>query len=165
MEVLTELKPNKGLAIALGFFDGIHIGHKKILQTLVQKARAKGLKTAVITFDSNPADYFNLAPTLNIQTFKDREILMSALGIDYLYELDFASFKDMSAKEYLEKVIVKYFAPKIIVTGCALATCKDYFNNLDGVYRTIDNDKKDKISSYTSLPHNKNISDFIINRN
>jgi len=117
LKVLRELKPNKGLAIALGFFDGIHIGHKKILQALVQKARAKKMKTAVITFDTNPADYFNPMPTLNIQTFKDREILMSSLGIDYLYELDFASIKDMSAEEYFEKVIIKYFAPKIVVAG------------------------------------------------
>ena len=59
MEVLHEIKPNNGIAIALGYFDGIHIGHKKIISTLVQQARLKGLKTAIITFDKNPADYFS----------------------------------------------------------------------------------------------------------
>ena len=48
MEVLHEIKPNNGIAIALGYFDGIHIGHKKIISTLVQQARLKGLKTAII---------------------------------------------------------------------------------------------------------------------
>ena len=46
MEVLHELKPNNGIAIALGYFDGIHIGHKKIISTLVQQAKLKGIKSA-----------------------------------------------------------------------------------------------------------------------
>ena len=95
MEVLREVKPNKGLAIALGYFDGIHIGHKKLLTTLVQQARAKKLKTAVITFDKNPADYFSEEPTPNIQTFKDRELILDSMGINYLYELDFENTKNL----------------------------------------------------------------------
>ena len=39
MEVLHEINTNKGLVIALGFFDGIHIGHKKIISHIVQQAR------------------------------------------------------------------------------------------------------------------------------
>ncbi len=116
MEVYNELKQNKGIALALGFFDGMHIGHRKIIQTLVQKARANQLKTAVITFDNNPDDYFNPVPTLNIQTFKDRELILSSLGVDYLYEINFETVKDLTPKEYLE-MIKKYFEPKIIVTG------------------------------------------------
>ena len=96
MEVLHEIKPNKKLAIALGYFDGIHIGHKKIINTLVSQARLKGLKTAVITFDKNPADYFNEKQTLSIQTFKDRQLIMNSLGVDYLYELDFEKFKELT---------------------------------------------------------------------
>ena len=117
METFRELDKNKGLAIALGYFDGIHLGHRKILQTLVQNARAKNLQTAVITFDKNPADYFSEKSTPNIQTFKDKEVLLESLGIDYLYELDFETLKDLGAKEYLEDVIIKYFEPKIIVAG------------------------------------------------
>lgn len=66
------------------------------------------------------------------------------------------------SKQAVRKAIRESNGAKVIVTGCALATCKDYFNSLDGVYSVIDNDKKDKISSYTSLPHSKNISDINI---
>ena len=117
MKVLRELAENKGIAIALGFFDGVHIGHKKIIQTLVAKAKEKDIKTAIITFDTNPADYFNPVPTKNIQTFKDREVIFSSLGIDYLYELNFEELKDLTAEEYLENVLKKYFDPKLIVIG------------------------------------------------
>lgn len=117
MEVFQEINENKNIAIALGYFDGIHIGHKKIITTLVQQARLKKIKTAVVTFDKNPANYFNEEPILNIQTFKDRQLILNSLGVDYLYELNFEKYKDLSATEYLRDVLVKNFEPKIIVVG------------------------------------------------
>ncbi len=117
MEVLHEIKPNRKIAIALGYFDGIHIGHKKIISSLVQQARQLGTKSAIITFDKNPADYFSEEKTPCIQTFKDRQIILESLGVDYLYELDFEKYKDLSATEYLHKVIVQNFEPQLIVVG------------------------------------------------
>ena len=67
------------------------------------------------------------------------------------------------SKQAVRKAIREANGAKVIVTGCALATCKDYFDNLDGVYSTIDNDKKNKISSYISLPHNNDTSSININ--
>ena len=129
MEVLREIKPNNGIAIALGYFDGIHIGHKKIISTLVQQARLKGLKTAVITFDKNPADYFSEEKTPSIQTFKDRELLMNSLGVDYLYELDFEKYKELSASEYLRNILINYFEPQLIVVGYNHTFGKDRTGN------------------------------------
>lgn len=64
------------------------------------------------------------------------------------------------SKQAVRKAIRESNGAKVIVTGCALATCKEYFNNLNGVYSVIDNDKKDKISSYTNIPHSKNVTDL-----
>lgn len=117
MEVFREIAKNKGIALALGYFDGIHIGHKKIIKTMLTEAKKKGLKTAVVTFSKNPRDYFSSKPTPNIQTFKDRELILESLGVDYLYELDFEDYKDLEAIEYLKDVLIKNFAPKLIVVG------------------------------------------------
>ena len=117
MEVLHEISPNKKLAIALGYFDGIHIGHKKIITQLTQQAKLKGIKSAIITFDKNPADYFNNEPTPNIQTYKDRQLILSSLGVDYLYELNFEKYKDLSAHDYLHNVLIKNFEPEMIIVG------------------------------------------------
>ena len=117
MEVFHEITPNKKIAIALGYFDGIHIGHKKIISHLVQQARLKGIKCAVVTFDRNPADFFNPEPTPNIQTFKDRQLILGSLGVDFLYELNFEQYKDLTAKEYLRDVLVKNFEPEMIIVG------------------------------------------------
>ena len=109
MQKFHEITENKGIAIALGYFDGIHIGHKKIISQLVQQAKLKGIKSAIITFDKNPADYFSPNPTPCIHTFKDRELMLNSLGVDYLYELDFENYKDLSAIEYLQNVLIKNF--------------------------------------------------------
>lgn len=117
MEVFHEIQEIKGIALALGYFDGVHIGHKKILTTMIQQAKMKGIKTGVITFDKNPADYFNNEDTPAIQSFKDKELIMDSLGVDYLFELNFEQYKDLSALEYLQNVIVENFSPEIIVVG------------------------------------------------
>lgn len=117
MEVFHDISPNKKIAIALGYFDGIHIGHKKIISTLVQQAKSKNIKSAIITFENNPADYFSEEPTPNIQTYKDRQIILEALGVDYLYELDFEKYKDLSAHDYLQNVLIKNFEPEYIIVG------------------------------------------------
>lgn len=129
MEIYRQLKENKEIVIALGFFDGMHQGHKKIIKTLVSKAKELGTKSAVITFDTNPSDCFSPVPTLNIQTFKDRELILQSLGVDYLYELDFVSIKEMSAEDYIKKVLVKYFKPKCIVVGYNHTFGKDKSGN------------------------------------
>jgi riboflavin kinase/FMN adenylyltransferase len=117
MIISTTLDTNKGLAIALGYFDGMHLGHRKLISTLVKAAKEKNLKTAVITFKENPANSFNDEPVLNIQIQKDKERILEDLGIDYLYELDFEEYKNMLAIEYIQDVLVKNFEPKIIVVG------------------------------------------------
>ncbi len=130
MKILHEITDkNKKIALALGFFDGVHIGHKKILNTLVQQARLKGIKSAVITFDENPANYFSNTKIPAIQSFKDKELIISSLGVDYLYELNFSLYKDLSAHEYIEKILVKHFEPELIVVGYNHTFGKDKTGN------------------------------------
>lgn len=117
MKVFNKLNDNKNLAIALGFFDGIHIGHKKIISTLVQNAQKNKLQSAIITFTENPANYFSDETTLAIQSQKDKENIIEAMGVDYLYELDFEKFKNLTAADYIKNVLVKYFSPKYIIAG------------------------------------------------
>ena len=129
MEVFNEINTNKGLAIALGYFDGIHIGHKKIISTLVQQAKAKGIKSAIVTFEKNPADYFKDEPTPDIQTYKDKEMILESLGVDYLYELNFEKYKDLSAFQYIKDVLYNYLEPQMIIVGYNHTFGKDKSGN------------------------------------
>lgn len=117
MEIINSLFENNNLSLALGFFDGVHAAHRKILNTCMELAKKDGLKSAVITFKKSPGGYFNKEKNINIQTLNDRLELILKTGIDYAYVLDFEDFKNLTAKEYLNNVLVKYFSPKYIVTG------------------------------------------------
>ncbi len=116
MRIFHKLTENKNLSLALGFFDGVHFAHKKLISNAVELAHLNNIKSGVITFEKSPASYFGKNVKYICET-DDKIELIRNLGVDYLYILDFEEFKDMSAKDYLENVIIKHFAPKFILTG------------------------------------------------
>lgn len=118
MQVFDKLKENKGLAIALGYFDGVHIGHQAVIKSAVDYAKINNTKSAVITFKDHPCCYFYGVCPKYILSRDDREKRIADWGVDYLFELDFdAKLCSLSATEYMEQILVKYFAPISISTG------------------------------------------------
>lgn len=117
MQIFNELTKNSGLSLALGYFDGVHLGHRAVIQSAVNYAKENNTKSAVITFSDHPCCYFWGVCPKYILTRKEREKRIAELGIDYLYELDFESISGLTAEEYLKDVLVKYFTPLSISTG------------------------------------------------
>lgn len=117
MQVLKNLTKNPGLSLALGYFDGVHLGHQAVIQSAVDFAHKNNAKSAVITFSDHPCCYFWGVCPKYILTRKAREEKIAQLGVDYLYELDFESISGLTAKEYLKDVLINYFTPISISTG------------------------------------------------
>ena len=117
MQIFTELNKNPDLSIALGYFDGVHSGHRTVIQNAVAYAKKNGGKSAVITFTDHPCCFFYGICPKYILTRQERENRIKTLGVDYLYELDFESISGLTAEEYLKDVLVKYFSPCAISTG------------------------------------------------
>lgn len=117
MQIFSELNKNPGLSIALGFFDGVHSGHRAVIQNAVNYAKKNDCKSAVITFKEHPCCFFYGKSPKYILSGKERENKIQALGVDYMYELDFESISGLTADEYLKDVLVKYFSPCAISTG------------------------------------------------
>lgn len=117
MEILGDLIEIKNSCLGLGFFDGVHLGHKKLLTVLVENAKYNGVKSVVISFKNSPAEkFFNDVKYINLR--KERERLISEVGVDYLIELDFNDdLVNISAEDYVKNVLTKYFSPKVIVSG------------------------------------------------
>lgn len=117
MKIFTELNKNPNLSLALGFFDGVHLGHKAVIKSAVDFAKQNGNKSAVITFSDHPCCYFWGVCPKYILSRKQREEKIEALGVDYLYELDFESIAGLTAQDYLKDILINHFTPVSISTG------------------------------------------------
>ena len=117
MEIFDNFEENNNLALALGFFDGVHIAHQKVISKAVDFAKENNLKSAVITFKKSPAVYFKNTEIKSITSLSDRLKLIENMGIDYAFVIDFEKIAKFDAYDYVKNVIVKYLTPKAIVTG------------------------------------------------
>lgn len=118
MQIFTELNKKPNLSLALGFFDGVHLGHTKVIKSAVDFAKRNGIKSAVVTFKEHPCCFFCGIGPKYILTREERLKHIEALGVDYVYLLDFNSKLCMlSAEDYLREVLVGNFSPKSISTG------------------------------------------------
>jgi riboflavin kinase / FMN adenylyltransferase len=95
-------------SLSLGFFDGVHLGHRNILQKTVQDARARGYESAVFTFLNHPLRL--IAPNLEpqkITTFSEKQALMRELELDYFIWTDFdRDFSRISCDDFVRKILV-----------------------------------------------------------
>lgn len=118
MQIFEELNVNKGLSLALGFFDGVHLGHQAVVKSAVDYAEKNSAKSAVITFQDHPCCFFYDVSPKYIMRRTDKIKAFEALNVDYLYFIKFDEFlASMNAQEYLQDILVKNFAPISISTG------------------------------------------------
>ena len=69
---------------ALGFFDGVHLGHQALLRQCVTMAKESGCEAAAVTFERHPRSLFSETPPQLISTLADRKRLMESYGIEYI---------------------------------------------------------------------------------
>lgn len=117
MQIFTELNKNPNLSLALGYFDGVHLGHQAVIKGAVEYAHKNSKKSAVITFKDHPCCYLWGVCPKYILTRENRRKHIENLGVDYLYEIDFESICNLNADEYLQNIIIKHFTPSAIFTG------------------------------------------------
>ena len=89
----------------LGGFDGLHLGHRRLLSC----AKQSGLPVGLMTIVGGKAQE-------NIFTFVERESIFRESGADFVFELPFAEIKDLSAEAFLQKLTTE-FNPKLFVCG------------------------------------------------
>jgi len=107
------------VALAVGVFDGVHIGHRHVLGLLLETAGSRGLKPAVLTFDPHPLSLVapHLAPRM-LTTIDQRIEQMAALGVDLIAILAFDdSVRGMSAEAFVEDILVKRLRAGLVVAG------------------------------------------------
>ena len=114
---LFEIKLSKSTIATIGTFDGIHIGHQKILNSLVRFAEENGLKSVVITFDPHPRKIINKKNSIElINTIEEKKEKLKTLGIDYLIVQKFdEKFSETEANKFVEILKNNINIKKLIV--------------------------------------------------
>ena len=106
--------------VATGFFDGVHLGHRQVIQTLVSSARKRGEEAIVVTFAQHPRAVLQQdARTLRLlNSPEEREVLLRGLGVDRVETLPFDRvFARLTAADYLREVLIGRFGATLLVLG------------------------------------------------
>lgn len=122
MNIFTEIEKIKNCddcVLTIGSYDGLHRGHQDIIKTLTTTAAAKSKKSALITFDPHPRHVLDNNKKLSlIISMKQKIFLLEKLGIDILLVIPFTKeFSHMTAENFMDNVIMKYFSPSGVVIG------------------------------------------------
>lgn len=113
------MKEHTGRVIALGFFDGVHLGHASLLEMAKRRAAETGLCPAVMSFDLHPDTLVAGANVALINSIGDRrEILSRCYGIDDVILVHFdEAMMHMPWVDFVEKLLVEEFGAEYLVCG------------------------------------------------
>ena len=122
MEQLTttaDFKSNTQSVITIGTFDGVHVGHRAIMQRLVAAAKEQGLVSAVLTFFPHPRMVLQKNSDIKlINTLSEKKQLLEDIGLDYFVVEPFThEFSRLSALEYVRDILVTQLKAKKIIIG------------------------------------------------
>ena len=112
--------PTKKSVVALGNFDGIHLGHVALINKAVAFANESGLLSCVYTFSDHPSNFKNGINGIITDNSEKAQIL-SELRADLLCLDDFDMVKDLSCRQFCEEILVKGL-------GCEIAVCGDNYS-------------------------------------
>ncbi len=120
MEIFHEFTPNllQSSAIALGFFDGVHLGHQAVIKMAINEAKSQGITPAIVTFKDHPRVLTRGNSPLLLTLIEQRLAIFEGLGIEAVLALTFTeALCRLSAQEYVQTVLVNGMGAKSISVG------------------------------------------------
>lgn len=106
--------------IATGFFDGVHIGHRMVIETLMQAARERGEESVILTFWPHPRTVLqNDAIQLRLlNSLVEKKAILKSLGVDRVEVIPFTrEFSRMTAQEYFKSVVIQGYSGTAVLLG------------------------------------------------
>ena len=136
MEIIFDIAQHsyaQPKAVTVGFFDGVHIGHRFLIRELQRVAAETALKTAIITFSGHPRKVLHpdYCPQL-ITTNEEKMEAFTALSVDYCYILPFTSdLAAMPAKEFMKTILKEQIGASVLLIGYDHRFGKDRSESFD----------------------------------
>jgi riboflavin kinase/FMN adenylyltransferase len=136
VEIVRDLRPHhgeRGHAVTIGTYDGVHIGHQTVIRSTQQVAERLGVATAVVTFDRHPAYVLRPASAPRLLTDLEQKLeLLEACGVDTTVVVPFDTERAReTAAEFVERVIVDCLGARAVVVGDDFHFGKDRAGNVD----------------------------------
>ena len=109
----------RGAAVAIGNFDGVHLGHRAVIAEAGQNAHAHGRPWAVLTFEPHPRNLFRPDdPPFRLTLLRAKARLVAEMGVDFMAALRFdRAFSSLSADEFIRRILVDGFRASHVVAG------------------------------------------------
>ena len=119
IKTAADYKRIKNSVVTIGTFDGVHVGHQKIINRLVHIAEANKLQALVLTFFPHPRMVVQKDSSIKlINTIDEKAAQLQQLGVDHLVLKEFTkTFSRLSALEYVRDVLVNKLKVKHIIVG------------------------------------------------
>ena len=116
---ISEIKRDENTFITLGTFDGVHLGHQKIIDKLIRKSQGAGGRNFLITFDPHPRNVIQRADEFKILTTPaEKAVILEKLGIMNLLVINFTrEFSQLSAEEFFKYYIIDKIGIKEVFIG------------------------------------------------
>ncbi|HXJ97194.1 MAG TPA: bifunctional riboflavin kinase/FAD synthetase [Terriglobia bacterium] len=120
IHAISELRqPSQASVITVGNFDGVHVGHQRLLRRVVQRAQEAGVSSAVLTFDPHPT--YVLAPDRApkiLTPLPEKVALIEATGVEVLWVRRFTlALSRMSPAEFFDEALVRGLRARAVVVG------------------------------------------------
>lgn len=119
VQSINEYDKQHATVLTIGTFDGVHVGHRRILERLVKSANENGLKSAVLTFFPHPRMVLQKDADIKLLNTIDEKVnILDRSGLDYLIVHPFTQkFSRLSATEFVRDILVNTLRAKKVIIG------------------------------------------------
>ncbi len=116
---IEKYKSVEPTVVTIGTFDGVHIGHQKIVKRLINTGKLEGLKSVILTFFPHPRMVLQKDSNIKlINTIDERSDILDKLGLDYLLIKKFTkAFSRLSAEDFVKQILVDKLNAKKVIIG------------------------------------------------
>jgi len=117
IEKTTDFYLQKPSAVAIGKFDGIHLGHQKLIEMILSESK-NGFQSVIFTFDPSPTEFFGGGKVSELTTKEEKRMLFQQMGVDVLIEFPLTNeTASMDPKDFVRDILVSKMKTAFIASG------------------------------------------------
>ena len=132
---LEEYSESKPSVVTVGSFDGIHLGHMKLIEKTISISKEEGLKSIILTFNPHPKVVLNKISNFSfLSTYDEKNTIFKSLDFDFLVVKKFDdAFSKLTPEEFVRDILVEKLNVKHVVIGYD----HHFGKNGDASYKTL----------------------------